>query len=443
MTGLHRGITERKRAKDAPQKAHTELQLRLEERTAALAAANEQLRREVAEHREAAEDSRRLATVVRDSNDSVTLQDLEGKILAWNRGAERMYGWSEAEALQMNVRDIVPEDEYEQALAFLRATAEGETVDSLETQRVTKDGRRLDVWLTVTALKDDAGRTVAVATTERDITELKRTGEELRALTVSLERRVAERTALAEERAKELARSNAELEDFTYVVSHDLKEPLRGLEAFSQFLLEDYGDKLDEQGRKYVGILRDSATRMGALIENLLKLSRIGRTRGRYETVAVESLLEDVRRDMEFALEQKKVDLRIQPGLPTITYEPTLLKQVFENLISNAIKFNDKPQPVAEIACQQDDGAYTFSVRDNGIGIDGRYYDKIFQIFQRLGRREDYEGTGAGLTICKKIVEAHGGKIWVESRVGEGSTFSFTVPQTIRPGQKGKEEGNG
>jgi PAS domain S-box-containing protein len=279
--------------------------------------------------------------------------------------------------------------------------------------------------LNARALRREEGKEAMILLAIDDITERKQAEE-----------------ALAQY-GQELARSNAELEDFTYVVSHDLKEPLRGLEAFSQFLLEDYGDKLDEQGRKYVGILRDSATRMSALIEDLLKLSRIGRTRGRHETVAVESLLEDVRRDMEFALEQKKVDLRIQPGLPTITYEPTLLKQVFENLISNAIKFNDKPQPVVEIACQQDDRAYTFSVRDNGMGIDGRYYDKIFQIFQRLGRREDYEGTGAGLTICKKIVEAHGGKIWVESRVGEGSTFSFTVPGTIRPGQKGKEEGNG
>ena len=443
MAELKSAVSERKRANDAPQKAPAELQLRLEKRAAALMAANEQLKREVAEQRKEAEDSRRLATVVRDSNDAVMLQDREGKILAWNRGAERMYGWSEAEALQMSVRDIVPEDKHEQALAFLRAAAVGEAVESLETQRMTKDGRRLDVWLTVTALKDDAGRTVAVAATERDITELKRTGEELRALAESLEQRVAERTALAEERAEELARINAELGDFTYVVSHDLKEPLRGIDAFSTFLAEDYGDKLDEQGQKYVSVLRDSAIRMSALIEDLLKLSRIGRTRGRYEAVAVESLLEEVRRDMEFALEQKKVDLRIQPGLPTITYEPAHLKQVFENLISNAIKFNDKPQPVVEIACQQDDRAHTFSVRDNGMGIDGRYYDKIFQIFQRLGHREDYEGTGAGLTICKKIVEAHRGKIWVESRVGEGSTFSFSVPRTIRPGQKGMEERNG
>jgi light-regulated signal transduction histidine kinase (bacteriophytochrome) len=254
---------------------------------------------------------------------------------------------------------------------------------------------------------------------------------------------VAERTAVAEERAQELGRSNAELEDFTYVVSHDLKEPLRGIEAFSGFLAEDYGDKLDEQGQRYISVLRQSAVGMKDLIEDLLRLSRIGRGRHEYATVAVESLLTDVRRDLGFALKEKEVDLRVQPGLPTITCQSARLKQVFDNLISNAIKFNDKPHPVVEIACHEDDGVYSFSVRDNGIGVDEKYHEKIFQIFQRLGRREEYEGTGAGLTICKKIVEAHGGKIWVESKVGQGSTFSFTIPKAIQRSRRrrGKQDG--
>jgi light-regulated signal transduction histidine kinase (bacteriophytochrome) len=283
------------------------------------------------------------------------------------------------------------------------------------------------------------GKPVAIATTERDITQRKRAEEELKALNETLERRVAERTAVAEQRADELARSNRELDDFTYVVSHDLKEPLRGIEAFSTFLAEDYADKLDEQGRKYIGVLRDSAMRMNALIEDLLVLTRIGRTRGEFATVSVESLLQDVRRNLAFALEDKKVDLRIQPDLPTITCQPAHLKQVFQNLISNAIKFNDKPRPVVEIACHEDDSVYTLSVRDNGIGIDERYYERIFRIFQRLGRREDYEGTGAGLTICKKIVEARGGKIWLESKVGQGSTFLFTIPKEVPRPQRAKE----
>jgi PAS domain S-box-containing protein len=432
MTEREAQVSRRKRAKDALKQPYPELQRQLEKRGAQLATASKQLQKEIAEFKKAGETSRRLAALVRDSNDAVVLLDFEGNILAWNQGAENIYGWSETEALQMNIHDTVPEDKRREALAFAQDLAAGKIVKSLETQRVTKDGRVLEVWSTITLLRDDEGRPAATATTERDITKRKRAEEDLKALNESLEQRVAERTAMAEQRADELTRSNRELEDFTYVVSHDLKEPLRGIEAFSGFLLEDYADKLDEQGQKYVSVLRDSAMQMNALIEDLLQLSRIGRTPEEHATVSVESLLEDVRRDLQFALGDKKVDFRIQPELPTITCEPSRLKQVFENLISNAIKFNDKPEPVVEIACDEDEGSYTFSVRDNGMGIDEKYHDKVFRIFQRLGTQEEHEGTGAGLTICKKIVEAHGGRIWLESKVGQGSTFSFSIPKARR-----------
>jgi light-regulated signal transduction histidine kinase (bacteriophytochrome) len=247
---------------------------------------------------------------------------------------------------------------------------------------------------------------------KNDVTELERTQE-----------------ALAR-KAQALARANAELEDFTYSVSHDLKEPLRAIEAFSTFLAEDYGDKLDEEGRRYIGVVRENAVRMRDLIEDLLRLSRIGRMHHECTTISAEALVEDVCRDLAFALEEKKVDLRVQPGLPTITCDEVHMKQVFKNLISNAIKFNDKPQPAVQVACRDDNGAYTFSISDNGIGIDQQYHEKIFKIFQRLNRREEYKDTGVGLTICKKVVEAHGGAIWVEqSQPGEGTTFSFTVPK--------------
>lgn len=243
--------------------------------------------------------------------------------------------------------------------------------------------------------------------------------------------------------SEELTRSNAELEDFTFIVSHDLKEPLRGIADFSGFLAEDYGDKLDEQGQEHIGAIRESARGMKRLIEDLLELSRLGRIRQEPTTVGMQSLLEDVGLDLEFALREKKVDLRIQPGLPTLTCDALRTKQVFQNLISNAIKFSDKPQPVVEIACGEDDSDYTFSVRDNGIGIDDLHHEKIFRIFERLNKREEYEGTGAGLAICKKIVEAHGGKIWVESSVGRGSTFSFTIPKSIQQTEQEHEEQDG
>ena len=246
-----------------------------------------------------------------------------------------------------------------------------------------------------------------------------------------------------EKTAARLASSNAELEEFTYIVSHDLKEPLRGIEAFSGFLAEDYSDKLDEEGQRHISVLRESAVRMKDLIDDLLQLSRIGRDGLAYAPVSVGSLLNDVRRDLDFALQAKTVDLRIQPDLPTITCQKLYIREVFKNLISNAIKFSDKPSPVIEIGCHRDNGLYTFSVRDNGIGIDEKYQEKIFRIFQRLNQREDYEGTGVGLAICKKVVEAHQGKIWVDSEVGEGSTFSFTIPRTIQQTEQGGEKQDG
>lgn len=245
-----------------------------------------------------------------------------------------------------------------------------------------------------------------------DVTELERTQEELA------------------RKAQELTRANSELEDFTYSVSHDLKEPLRAIEAFSSFLAEDYSEQLDEEGRRYVSVVRENAVRMRDLIEDLLRLSRIGRIQHEHTTVSAEALVEDVCRDLAFAIEEKKVDLRVQPGLPKILCDEVHMKQVFKNLISNAIKFNDKPRPMVEVTCRDENGAYRFSIGDNGIGIDKQYHEKIFKIFQRLNRREDYKDTGVGLTICKKVVEAHGGTIWVEeSRAGEGTTFSFTIPK--------------
>ena len=246
---------------------------------------------------------------------------------------------------------------------------------------------------------------------------------------------IAERESVDEalaRQAQELARSNAELEDFTYSVSHDLKEPLRAIEAFSSFLEEDYADKLGDEGRRYITVLRDNAVRMKDLIEDLLRLSRLGRVQNEHNAVAVGSLVEDIRQELAFALEEKSAELRVQPDLPTIACDEVHVKQVFKNLISNAIKFNDKPQPVVEVGCRDDTDAHTFYIRDNGIGIDPQYHDKIFRIFQRLNRQEDYKDTGVGLTICKKVVEAHGGTIWVESTPGEGSTFCFTIPKQVQ-----------
>ena len=259
--------------------------------------------------------------------------------------------------------------------------------------------------------------------------------EDLKKTTTSitnLNKEIAERKKAEEKQRilmEDLETINKELDDFTYIVSHDLKEPLRSIDAFSKFIEEDYKDNFDEEGRNYFMRIRANAGRMQNLIEDLLEISRIERRENFLENVQPEELIDEVRFRLEYAIEQKNAEIIVRDRLPRIFCDRVRLTEVFLNLISNAIKFNDKPEPRIEIGSNQRGIFYEFYVKDNGLGIEKRYFDKIFEIFQRLEKREEYEGTGAGLTIVKKIVQMHCGKIWVESKIGKGTTFYFTIPR--------------
>ncbi len=229
-------------------------------------------------------------------------------------------------------------------------------------------------------------------------------------------------------KSKELEERNRELNDFTYIISHELKNPLFGIEGMLQVIAKEYGDHLPTEAKEYIGSVVQSSLRMRQLISDLLNLARIGRDIREYQFVEAQDVVQTIKTDALFLMKGKTVVFRIQEKLPAIYCNPTQITEVFRNLISNAIKFTDKPVPEVEIACVEEDGFYKFSVKDNGIGIDRLYYDKIFYIFQRLNPTST-EGTGAGLTIAKKIVERHGGKIWVDSEVEKGSTFYFTLPK--------------
>lgn len=351
----------------------------------------------------------RLATVLRDSNDAITLQDLDGRLLAWNRGAEVMYGYTEAEALKMNISTLVPAGERKGRVPLAQRLSRGETIESFETQRVTKDGRILDVWMTVTALKDDRGKICAIGTTERDITARKRADQALAGKT------------------EELARSNAELEQFAYVASHDLQEPLRKLVSYTNLLAQRYQGKLDSNADKFIGYIVDAATRMQGLIDGLLTLSRIGGAETSLEPTHLEAVLHQVLADIDTALEDSGAVVTFDP-LPTVKADASQMKQLLQNLIGNAIKFHGTDPPRIHVSAQQKHHQWVFSIRDNGIGIDPQYAERIFLVFQRLHTRAEYPGTGIGLAICKKIVERHGGRIWVESCTGKGATFYFTLP---------------
>jgi len=232
------------------------------------------------------------------------------------------------------------------------------------------------------------------------------------------------------EKTRHLERSYEKLEEFSRVVSHDLKEPLRTVETFSGFLLDDYTDRLDKDGVDYLNTLKNASARMRQLIDDLRDLSSIHMDSRSFERVNVNRVLEEKKEDLEVFL--RGVNLQITTDLPPVMGSKTRISQVFHNLIVNAVKFNDKALPTVRIGCLSEskrNGVVTFFVEDNGIGIESRYHDTIFGLFEKLNPREHYEGTGAGLAICKRIVEEHGGEIWVESEVGKRSAFYFTMPK--------------
>lgn len=230
-------------------------------------------------------------------------------------------------------------------------------------------------------------------------------------------------------------RKNEAIESFVYSISHDLKAPLRSIEGFATALREDYGDKLDAEGKHYLDRIIAGARKMGVLIDKLLEYSRIGRISLPRGDVKIAEVVAQAIEDNIYEINRRGAKIKIQENLPVVkNVERQRIYQIFTNLISNAIKYNDKETPEIEIGYRDEGDHYLFYVRDNGIGFDMRYHDKIFEVFQRLHREDEYSGTGMGLAMVKKIVETYGGRIWAESKPGKGSTFYFTLPKEVKGG---------
>ena len=267
---------------------------------------------------------------------------------------------------------------------------------------------------------------VAGFITQREMVRRSEAEEETRKLNTDLERKVAERTAELAERARDLERSNMELEQFAYVASHDLQEPLRTIASFTQLLAKRYGDKLDDKAREFIGFAVDGSKRMQTLINDLLSFSRVGTQGKALVPVRCEAMLDAVLRNLKRAIEESGAVIT-RDSLPVVLADEMQLGQLLQNLIGNAIKFRGDKASRIHVGAERNETGWKISVRDNGIGIGQEHYERIFVIFQRLHTKTQYAGTGIGLAICKKIAERHGGRIWVEPTPGGGSTFYFTI----------------
>ena len=510
--------------------------------------------RDITERKQTEEIRARLAAIVESSDDAIISKTLDGTITSWNHGAEKIYGYSSEEIVGKPVSVLVPTDRPDEIPEILEKVGRGEAIDNYETVRLAKDGRRLDVSLTISPVKDLSGNLVGASTIARDITERRRTEselrlsearfraiieqsplsiqvlspdgqtlqvnraweelwgvtlqdipgynlledqqlvakglmpyirrgfageptlipaaaydpdetipgltsheepkrwvgafiypikdeggnvrevilmhediterkqaeEEIRKLNEQLEQRVQRRTA-------QLNAFNRELEAFSYSVSHDLRAPLRSIDGFSKILLEDYADKLDEEGNDYLKRVRAASQRMGQLIDDLLDLSRMTRSEMRRESVDLSDLAKSFAEELKRSQPERRVEFLIEGGL-LVEGDKSLLRVVLENLLRNAWKFTGKQTHArVEFGASEQEDKRAYFVRDNGAGFDMAYADKLFGAFQRLHGGSEFEGTGIGLATVQRIIHRHGGRVWAEGRVGYGATFYFTL----------------
>jgi PAS domain S-box-containing protein len=350
-----------------------------------------------------------LAAIVESSDDAIISKDLDGIVTSWNRSAERVFGYTAEEMIGNPISVIAAPDRADEMPAILARIRRGERVDHFETKRRRKDGRIIDISLTVSPIRGYDGIVIGASKIARDISD----------------RKLAEQ-AIADH-AERLARSNADLQQFAYIVSHDLQEPLRTISTLTELLRMRYHGKLDSQADELIDSVVGSALRMSDLIRDVLSYSRaINEAPAPLHAVDVGTLIEWTEQNLQSAIRETGTEI-VAANLPIIRADAAALAQVLQNLIGNAIKYRSERPPRVRIGAEHVDSEWLFSVADNGIGIPPEFHRNIFKLFKRLHGAE-YEGTGIGLAVCKRLIERHGGRIWVESQPGEGSTFRFTVP---------------
>jgi PAS domain S-box-containing protein len=336
---------------------------------------------------------------------------LDGRFLKVNRSLCEILGTTEGELVGRSVKEVSHPEDKDLTDAQRARVHEGE-LDSVrfEKRYIRKNGTPVWVELAVALARDPHGNPQYEIALFDDISE----------------RKCAE--AALREAHEELKRSNAELEQFAYVASHDLQEPLRMVSSYTQLVMRRYGERLDGDAREFMAYVVDGAARMKQLIEDLLAYSRVGTKGKEFKPVPVENALKRAITNLHAAIGESGAEIT-HDALPTVDADEVQLAQLFQNLMGNAFKFRGPGKPHVHVSCIEKADEFEFHVKDNGIGIEAQYFERIFMLFQRLHTKGDYPGTGIGLAICKKVVERHGGRIWVESEPGQGSSFNFTLPK--------------
>ena len=371
-----------------------------------------------------------LAAIVMSSEDAIVSKNLQGIVMSWNAASERLFGYTAQEMIGQPVSRIIPLDRQDEETGILQRIRRGESVEHFETIRLRKDGIEVPVSLTVSPLIDLHGKIIGASKIARNITEQKRVEEALR----ERDRTLTTVNDALKKQAVAVAEANKELEGFSYSVSHDLRAPLRTIDAFSRIVEEENASRLNDEGRRSLTIVRKAVSQAGELIDDLLEFSKLGRQGMSFRLVKMAELAREVVDDLSILQKDRQVDLTIG-DLPPCLGDRRFLKLIWINLLTNAFKYtNNRKETRIEVGWMPDDTnaeAVIYYVKDNGIGFNMAYAHKLFGVFQRLHRREDFDGTGVGLAVVRRIVQRHNGRVWAEGKVDEGATFFVSLRKAV------------